>query len=312
MIRAVVIAEHDDAAIAPGTLNAISAARAMPADQIDIAVLAADGKAVADAAAAIDGIGRVLLIENDRNTPCLAAVWAPQIAALAANYTHVFAPASTFGKDLLPRAAALCGVGVLSDIIGIEGPDRFLRPIYAGNAVVTMQTKLDDVVFATVRTTAFEPPALSGKAPIETTRIEVELPAHTRFVERRGGGATGPDLQTAGTVVVGGRGLGGQEGVELIKQLADKLDAAVGASRAAVDAGWMANDLQVGQTGKIIAPALYIGIGISGAIQHLTGIKDAGTIVAINKDSEAPICAIADIVLVDDLFSAVPQLIEKL
>jgi electron transfer flavoprotein alpha subunit len=312
MIKVLVIAEHDENALAYGTLNVVGAAAAMSPQCVDVAVLSASGAQLANAAATIGSVSRVLLIERTENTPCLAAVWAPQVAELARNYTHVFAPASTFGKDLMPRAAALTGCGALSDVTAINGPYHFERPVYAGNAVVKLEADSARTLFATIRTTAFDPPDGTSAAPVEATALSADLPTHTRFVERLSSGQTGPDLQTANIVVAGGRGLGGPEGVNLIERLAEKLGAAVGGSRAAVDSGWMANDLQVGQTGKIIAPDLYIGIGISGAIQHLTGIKDANTIVAINKDSDAPICALADIVLVADLFAAVPALIASL
>jgi electron transfer flavoprotein alpha subunit len=254
----------------------------------------------------------VLLVEREGNSLALASVLAPQVAQLARDYTHVLAPATTFGKDLLPRAAAMCGVGMLSDVSEVDGPYRLRRPIYAGNAIETVEADPNRLLFATVRPTAFEVPAGQPEAPIVQTGVDVEIPDDTRLIEQRAARQSGPDLQTARTVVAGGRGLGGDAGVELIGRLASALSAAVGASRAAVDSGWMSNDLQVGQTGKVIAPDLYIGAGISGAIQHLTGIRDAGTIVAINKDADAPICSVADFVLVDDLFSALPELIEQL
>jgi electron transfer flavoprotein alpha subunit len=313
MTKVLVIAEHDEAELAPATLRTVGAAQQLGTDGVDLLVLAGDGSAVAAEAAAVAGVGRVLLLARAENAPCLAAIWAPQVAALAGDYTHVLGPATTFGKDLLPRAAALCGSAVLSDISAIEGPGRFQRPIYAGNVIATVETtSTEATLFATIRTTAFEAPAGQAPAAIEPLELEIELPTHTRFVERRGDRQSGPDLQSAATVVAGGRGIGGPEGVSLIEQLADSLDAAVGASRAAVDSGWMSNDLQVGQTGKIVAPSLYIGVGISGAIQHLTGIKDAGTIVAVNSDPEAPLCAIADIVLAEDLFTAIPAMVEQL
>ena len=312
MTRVLVIAEHDEAELAPATLNVIGALRALAPRGLDVAVLAAGGESVARAAARVGGVGRVRLIARAENFPCLAAVWASQVAVLASEYTHVLAPATTFGKDLIPRAAALHGAGALSDIVAIDGPYRFRRPVYAGNAIVTVEADPERTVFATVRPTAFPAPEDEADAPTEALTLDVELPEHTRFVERRGDRQTGPDLQTASTVVVGGRGLGGAAGVALIEGLAARLGAAVGASRAAVDSGWMPNELQVGQTGKIVAPELYLGIGVSGAIQHLTGIRDAGTIVAINKDAQAPICAAADIVLIADLFTAVPELVERL
>ena len=312
MSGALVIAEHDGTALAPGTLGTVGAAGRLGVDRIDVAVLAADGPTVAAGAAAIDGVGRVLLVEHASNAPYLAAVWAPQIAGLAAGYTHLLAPATTFGKDLMPRVAALLGVGMLSDVTGIDGAYRFSRPIYAGNAIERLAADPKLTLCATVRPSAFETPAAGGPATIEAVATGAPQPAHTRLVEHRAGGGSGPDLQTAARVVAGGRGLGGPEGLRLVERLAAALGAAVGASRAAVDAGWVTNDLQVGQTGKIIAPELYVAVGISGAIQHLTGIKDAGTIVAINTDTEAPLSELADIVLVENLFTAVPALIEAL
>ncbi len=219
-----------------------------------------------------------------------------------------FGPSTTFGKDLMPRVAALLGVSQISDIMAVEAERRFRRPIYAGNAVITVEAS-GRVVVATVRTASFQPVAAAAKpAPIETATPQLALPAHTRFVERSAVNAERPDLQTAARVVSGGRALGSAENFQLLYRLADALGAAVGASRAAVDAGYVPNDLQVGQTGKIIAPELYMALGISGAIQHLTGIKDARTIVAINKDGEAPIFEVADIGLVGDLFQIVPEL----
>jgi electron transfer flavoprotein alpha subunit len=230
------------------------------------------------------------------------------VAAVAVNYTHVFGPSTTFGKDLMPRVAALLGVGQLSDIMAVESAYKFRRPIYAGNAIVTMEAPQDKKLVATVRTASFQPAAAGGSAAIEAAAINAELPTHTRFVSRSAAATGRPDLQTASRVVSGGRALGSADAFKIIYSLADKLGAGVGASRAAVDAGYAANELQVGQTGKIIAPELYVAVGISGAIQHLTGIKDARTIVAINKDSEAPIFEVADIGLVGDLFTVVPEL----
>jgi electron transfer flavoprotein alpha subunit len=225
----------------------------------------------------------------------------------------VLGPSTTFGKDLMPRTAALLGVGQLSDIMAVEGPHRFKRPIYAGNAIVTVEANPDMRLVATVRTASYPQAAPGGAAAIETRQTNVALPTHTRFVELRSDSDSDrPDLQAATRIVSGGRGVGSSENFALIYALADSLGAAVGASRAAVDAGYVPNDLQVGQTGKIVAPDLYIAVGISGAIQHLTGIKDAGTIVAINKDEEAPIFDVADIGLVADLFVAVPALTKAL
>ena len=220
----------------------------------------------------------------------------------------MFGPSTTFGKDLMPRVAALLGVSQVSDIMTVESARRFRRPVYAGNAVLTVEAT-GSVVVATVRTASFQPAAPgAAAAPIEAVALQVELPAHTRFISRSQPGGERPDLQSAARVVAGGRARGRAENFRLLYRLADALGAAVGASRAAVDAGYVPNELQVGQTGKIIAPELYIAVGISGAIQHLTGIKDARTIVAINKDGEAPIFEIADIGLVGDLFQLVPEL----
>jgi electron transfer flavoprotein alpha subunit len=275
---------------------------------IDVAVFAQDAAGVAAQAAELAGVKRVLKIENPANAEPLAAVLAPQAAALAADYSHVLGPSTTFGKDLLPRVAALLGVGQLSDIMMVESPYRFRRPVYAGNAVITVEAPQDRKLVATVRTASFEAATQGGAAAVETAAINAALPGHTRFVSRSAAATGRADLQTAARVISGGRALGSAENFQHIYRLAGKLGAAVGASRAAVDAGYAANDLQVGQTGKIISPELYIAIGISGAIQHLTGIKDARTIVAINKDAEAPIFEVADIGLVGDLFAILPEL----
>jgi electron transfer flavoprotein alpha subunit len=242
----------------------------------------------------------------------LAAILAPQLASLAAGFTHVLGPSSTFGKDLMPRVAALLGVGQVSDVLAVLGPHRFRRPIYAGNAVVTVDADPQRPVVATVRLASYGVVGEATAAPIERRALDVALPTHTRFVSRRASGGERPDLMTAQRVVAGGRALGSAEGFRLVAELADVLGAALGASRAAVDSGFVGNDLQVGQTGKIVAPELYVAVGISGAIQHLTGIKDARTIVAINKDPEAPIFEVADVGLVADLFKAVPELISAL
>lgn len=224
----------------------------------------------------------------------------------------MLASTSTFGKDVLPRAAALLGVPQISEIMAVESPHRFQRPIYAGNAIVTVELPPDRPVFGTIRSASFRPVDSTGAAPIEAVAVDVPLPDHTRFVELQASGGDRPDLQSAQRVVSGGRALGSSDAFSIIYGLADQLGAAVGASRAAVDAGYVPNELQVGQTGKIIAPDLYFAIGISGAIQHLTGIKDAGTIVAINKDADAPIFEVADVGLVGDLFQIVPELTTKL
>jgi electron transfer flavoprotein alpha subunit len=312
MSKILIIAEHDGARLNPSTSKCVTCAAKIADASIDVLVLAADGSAVATQAAAIAGVGKVLVAENAANAEPLAAVLAPQVAKLAAGYSYVFGPSTTFGKDLMPRVAALLGVGQVSDIMAVDGPYTFKRPIYAGNAVLTVEVPADATVVATVRVASFEAAAQGGSAAIEKVDAGAQLPTHTRFVSRSGATTGRPDLQSASRVVAGGRALGSADGFKIIYTLADKMGAAVGASRAAVDAGYVPNDLQVGQTGKIIAPELYIAIGISGAIQHMTGIKDARTIVAINKDGEAPIFEAADIGLVGDLFSIVPELEKQL
>jgi electron transfer flavoprotein alpha subunit len=312
MSKILIIAEHDGARLNPSTSKCVSCAAKVAGATVDILVLAADGATVASQAAALAGVGKVLVADNPANAEPLAAVLAPQAAKLASGYTHVFGPSTTFGKDLMPRVAALLGVGQVSDIMAVDGPHTFKRPIYAGNAVATVEVPADAVVVATVRVASFEAGSQGGSATIEKVDAGVTVPTHTRFVSRSGATSGRPDLQTAARVVAGGRALGSAEGFKIIYSLADRLGAAVGASRAAVDAGYVPNDLQVGQTGKIIAPELYIAIGISGAIQHMTGIKDARTIVAINKDGEAPIFEAADFGLVGDLFTIVPELEKQL
>ncbi|HSG63941.1 MAG TPA: electron transfer flavoprotein subunit alpha/FixB family protein [Gammaproteobacteria bacterium] len=309
MAEVLIVAEHDGRTLNASTARCVSCAAGFAADAVDVAVLADRGQRIAEQAAGLAGVRRVLLVERAENGQALAASLAPQVVALAADYSHVLGPSTTFGKDLMPRVAALLGVGQLSDIMAADGPYRFKRPIYAGNAILTVEADSQQTLVATVRTASYEQAVAGGPAPVETRSVDVELPSHTRFVELRTDADAGrPDLQSAARVVSGGRGLGSSENFALLYDLADSIGAAVGASRAAVDAGYVPNDLQVGQTGKIIAPELYLAVGISGAIQHLTGIKDARTIVAINKDEDAPIFEIADIGLVADLFVAVPEL----
>lgn len=308
MSKILVIAEHLDGKLNGATARAVSAAAAVKPESIDVLVLSDAPDAVAAEAAKIDGVSKVLTVARAENAHPLAAVWAPQIAKAAAGYSHVFAPSTTFGKDLSPRVAALLGVGQVSDVITVESSHVFTRPIYAGNAIITVEAPANQTVVATIRTASWPAAGSSGSAPIEALAVDVALPSHTRFVELKQGKSDRPDLQGAAKVVSGGRGVGSKENFDIIYKFADRIGAAVGASRAAVDAGYVPNELQVGQTGKIIAPELYMAIGISGAIQHLTGIKDAGTIVAINKDGEAPIFEIADIGLVGDLFKILPEL----
>ena len=308
MSKILVIAEHHDGKLNAATAKTVSAAAALNPASIDVVVLAADPAAVAAEATQIGGVAKVLTVANAANANAIAQVLAPQIAKLAAGYTHVFAPSTTFGKDLLPCVAALLGVNQVSDLMAVEGPHTFKRPIYAGNAIITVETPADQTVVATVRAASWPEAAKGGSATIEAVSVDIALPTHTRYIGLAAGKSDRPDLQSAKRVVSGGRGVGSAENFKVIYALADKLGAAVGASRAAVDAGYVPNELQVGQTGKIIAPELYVAVGISGAIQHLTGIKDAGTIVAINKDGEAPIFEIADIGLVGDLFQLLPEL----
>jgi electron transfer flavoprotein alpha subunit len=312
MSKILLIAEHDGSTLNPSTAKVVACATEIPDAVIDVVVLASSTAELAAQAATLDTVNRVLSVENAANDSALAAVLAPQIAILADGYTHVFGPSTTFGKDLMPRVAALLGVNQVSDIMSVAGSHTFKRPIYAGNAVLEIEAPADVTVVATVRIASYKAVGNGNSAPIESTTVDVDLPQHTRFVELQAGSSDRPDLQTAARVVAGGRALGSVESFDLIYALADKLNAGIGASRAAVDAGYVPNEMQVGQTGKIIAPELYIAIGISGAIQHITGIKDAGTIVAINKDEEAPIFEVADIGLVGDLFSIVPELTESL
>ena len=383
MSRVLVVAEHDGARLSPSIARCVHCATKLPDAEVTIAVFAADASAVATQAAAIAGVTRVLKVEYAANAHPVAAVIAPQVAALAVGYTHVFGPSTTFGKDLIPRVAALVDAPQVSDLMAVESATRFKRPIYAGNAIVTVEVdagvtvvatvrvasftaapaaaagatatiesasvpaevvaalidapqvsdlmavesatrfkrpiyagnavvtvEVDDgvTVVATVRVASFTAAGAGGSAAIEAATCTAELPVHTRYAGLAAAKSDRPDLQSAARVVSGGRALGSAENFQLVMRLADKLGAAVGASRAAVDAGYAPNELQVGQTGKIIAPDLYIALGISGAIQHLTGIKDARTIVAINKDAEAPIFQVADLGLVGDLFQVVPEL----
>ena len=312
MSKVLIVAEHLDGKLNASTAKCVSAAQALDPESIHIVVLAADPAGVAADAARIAGVAKVFAVANAANANAIAQVQAPQVAELAAGYTHVFGPSTTFGKDLMPCVAALLGVAQVSDVMAVEGARTFKRPIYAGNAIVTVEAPTDHAVVATVRTASWPEAPRGGNAPVESASINVALPTHTRYAGLAAGKSDRPDLQSAKRVVSGGRGVGSKENFGIIYKFADKLGAAVGASRAAVDAGYVPNELQVGQTGKIIAPELYVAVGISGAIQHLTGIKDAGTIVAINKDGDAPIFEIADIGLVGDLFQVLPELEQAL
>jgi electron transfer flavoprotein alpha subunit len=308
--KILIVADHLNDTLNDSTARAVNCAQQFSATAIDILVLAENGAAIASQAARIEGVSKVLHADNAANAHPVAAVLAPQIVAAAGHgdYSHVLGPNTTFGKDLMPRVAAQLGVAMVTDIMAVHGPHEFDRPIYAGNAVITIKAPEDQILVASVRCASYPAAPGGGEAAIEALDLDVELPSHTRFVRLEQASGDRPDLQTAPKVVSGGRGVGSEENFRIIYDFADKIGAAVGASRAAVDAGFVPNDMQVGQTGKIIAPQLYMCFGISGAIQHLAGIKDAGTIVAINKDEDAPIFEVADIGLVGDLFKIIPEL----
>lgn len=313
MSKVLIVAEHDSGRLNQSTARCVTCALALDAGGADVLVLGSACQNVAQQAATLTGVRRVLTLDRPENAYPLAAVFAPQIAGMADSYEYLLGPSTTFGKDLMPRVAALLDTGQISDIMAVTGPRQFRRPIYAGNALVTVEAPPDRKVVGTVRTASFRPAAPGNSATVEAATTTAALPAYMRYVDRRSGGdGMRPDLQTARIVLSGGRGMGSAEGFAMLYRLADRLGAAVGASRAAVDAGYVPNDMQVGQTGKIIAPELYMAFGISGAIQHLTGIKDAGLIVAVNKDPEAPIFQVADIGLVGDLFQIIPELERRL
>lgn len=305
-----ILAEHNNSALAPATLNTVTAAKKIGGD-IHILVAGHECKNVAQSSAKIDGITKVITADSENLKHPLAEEITPIIVSLAESYTHILAPATTYGKNILPRAAALLDSQQISDIISVESTDTFMRPVYAGNAIATVKSS-DKIKFITVRSTTFDPASPEGgNATIE----QYDTPQSSglsSFVGQELSKSERPELTSANIVVSGGRGLGSAENFALIEKLADKLGAAIGASRAAVDAGYVPNDYQVGQTGKVVAPDLYIAIGISGAIQHLAGMKDSKVIVAINKDEDAPIFSIADYGLVADLFDAVPELESKL
>ena len=307
MTKILIVAEHDGQTLNPSTAKVVACAAEIDGAELDVVVFSDSASDVVVQAAKLDAISRVLTVDSVSSKNALAAMIAPQMVAIADGYSHLFGPSTTFGKDLMPRVAALLGVNQISDIMSVEGSHTFKRPIYAGNVVLTVKAPADRPVVATVRTASYQAVGSDNSAVVENIECTVELPTHTRFVELKSASSDRPDLQTAARVVSGGRALGSSENFDIIFALADKLGAVVGSSRAAVDAGYVPNEMQVGQTGKIIAPTLYIAIVISGAIQHLAGIKDAGTIVAINKDGEAPIFEVADIGLVGDLFKLVPE-----
>jgi electron transfer flavoprotein alpha subunit len=306
---ALVIAEHDNASLKGSTLNAVTAASQCAGD-VHILVAGHGCGAAAQAAAKLAGVSKVLVADAAQFADGLAENVAAQALAIAANYTHVLAPATAFGKNILPRVAASLDVGQISEITKVDSPDTFERPIYAGNAIATVQS-IDPIKVITVRTTGFDAAAEGGAATIENITPAADY-GKSRFVSRELAKSDRPELTGAKIIVSGGRGMGSGDNFKILEPLADKLGAAMGASRAAVDAGYVPNDWQVGQTGKIVAPTLYIAVGISGAIQHLAGMKDSKTIVAINKDPEAPIFSVADYGIVGDLFEIVPQLVAEL
>ena len=306
-MAALVVAEHDNAALKPATLNAVAAAKEIADEDVDILVAGKDCRAVAEAAAVVAGVRRVLLADDGAYDHGLAENVAPLLVRLAEGYSHLLAPATTSGKNLMPRVAALLDVMQISDISAVVSPDTFVRPIYAGNALQTVQSK-DPIKVITVRGTAFPPgEATGGSAAIEAIAPTGSV-GLSEFVRAELSKSERPELTSARIIISGGRGMQSGDNFHLLEKVADRLGAAVGASRAAVDAGFVPNDYQVGQTGKIVAPELYIAVGISGAIQHLAGMKDSKVIVAINKDEEAPIFQIADYGLVGDLFRILPEL----
>jgi electron transfer flavoprotein alpha subunit len=301
-----VIAEHDNASLKPATLNVVSAATAIGGD-VHVLVAGQGAKGAADAAAKVAGVSKVLLADDARYANMLAENVAPLIAGLAKGYSHVLAPATTNGKNYMPRVAAQLDVAQISEILKVESPDTFVRPIYAGNAMATVQSA-DPIKVITVRATGFPPAAAEGgSASVENAAAAADA-GLSKFLGQELSKSERPELTAARVVISGGRGMQNGDNFKLLERVADKLGAAVGASRAAVDAGFVPNDYQVGQTGKIVAPELYIAVGISGAIQHLAGMKDSKVIVAINKDEEAPIFQVADFGLVGDLFKLVPEL----
>ena len=308
-MAALVIAEHDNASLKASTLNTVTAA-VQCSNEVHILIAGNDCAAAGAAAAQIAGVTKVLIAEGAQFADGLAENIAEQALALATNYTHVLAPATAYGKNILPRVAARLDVGQISEITKVESPDTFERPIYAGNAIATVQS-IDAIKVITVRATGFDAAATGGSAAIEKITAVADS-GKSAFISRELAKSDRPELTAAKVIVSGGRGIGSAENFKILEPLADKLGAAMGASRAAVDAGYVPNDWQVGQTGKIVAPQLYIAVGISGAIQHLAGMKDSKTIVAINKDAEAPIFSVADYGLVGDLFEAIPALVQEL
>src|SRR5450830_1868724 len=307
---ALVIAEHGNASLKGSTLNTVTAAAQCGGD-VHVLVAGSNAAAAAAAAAQIAGVAKVIVADALHFADGLAENVAEQVLAIAGNYSHILAPATAYGKNILPRVAAKLDVAQISEITKVDSPDTFERPIYAGNAIATVQSG-DKIKVITVRTTGFDAAAASGGSAATETIAAVADNGKSAFVGREVAKSDRPELTAAKIIVSGGRGMGSAENFHILEPLADKLGAAMGASRAAVDAGFVPNDWQVGQTGKIVAPSLYIAVGISGAIQHLAGMKDSKTIVAINKVPQAPIFAVADYGLEADLFVAVPELISQL
>ena len=309
MMAVLLIGEVTDGTLAlDATAKAVTAAKQL--GDVTVLCTGASAKAAADEAAKIEGVSKVLVAEDALYGHRLAEPVAALIAAMASGYSHIVAPSTTDAKNIMPRVAALLDVMILSDVVGVVDADTFERPIYAGNAIQTVKST-DSVKVMTIRTSTFDLAGMGGSAPVEAVATG-DNPGLSEWVEDKVAASDRPELTSAGVVVSGGRGVGSEADFALIEKLADKLGAAVGASRAAVDSGYAPNDWQVGQTGKVVAPDLYVAVGISGAIQHLAGMKDSKIIVAINKDEEAPIFQVADYGLVADLFTAVPELIEKI
>jgi len=307
---ALVIAEHDNASLKASTLHTVTAA-AQAGGDVHVLVAGSNAGAAATAAAAIAGVSKVIHADAAHFADGLAENVAEQVLAIAAAYSHILAPATAYGKNILPRVAAKLDVAQISEITKVDAPDTFERPIYAGNAIATVQSS-DKIKVITVRSTGFDAAAATGGSATVESASAVADSGKSSFVSREVAKSDRPELTAAKIIVSGGRGMGSGEAFKILEPLADKLNAAMGASRAAVDAGFVPNDWQVGQTGKIVAPTLYIAVGISGAIQHLAGMKDSKTIVAINKDPEAPIFSVADYGIVGDLFDVVPQLVAEL
>jgi electron transfer flavoprotein alpha subunit len=301
-----IIAEHDNNVIKSATLNTVTAATQLGSD-ITVLLVGHNSDAAANAAASIAGVTKVIHVDDAQYEHVLAEEIAPLAVSLAADASHIIAPASTFGKNIIPRIAALLDVAAITDISKIESNDTFVRPIYAGNAMATVQSS-DNIKVMTIRATAFDAAANEGGSAAIETSAALAATGLSSFVKQELTKSERPELTSAGIIISGGRGFGSEENFALLNEVADKLGAAIGASRAAVDAGYAPNDYQVGQTGKIVAPDLYIAVGISGAIQHLAGMKDSKVIVAINKDEEAPIFEVADYGLVADLFQVLPEL----